>query len=80
MVATYADDAAGTGTLTELHTWWNILHDMSPQFGYFVNSFNTFLIVNLPLARSIFGGTRIIFSSLLRADDIWALLLAYICM
>ena len=62
----YADDAAAAGHLTDLHTWWDILCDIGPQFGYFVNSSKTFLIVketHLPMARSIFGDTGIQFTT-----------------
>lgn len=58
----YADDAAAAGRLTDLRTWWDMLCAIGPQFGYFVNSSKTFLIVketHLPLARSIFGDTGI---------------------
>ena len=38
----YANDAAAAGHLTDLRTWWGILCDIGPQFGYFVNSSKTF--------------------------------------
>ena len=41
----YADDAAAAGHLTDLRTWWDMLCDIGPHFGYFVNSSKTFLIV-----------------------------------
>ena len=34
----YADDAAAAGQLSNLCTWWDLLCDVGPQFGYFVNS------------------------------------------
>ena len=58
----YADDAAAAGLLTDLCTWWDMLCDIGPQFGYFVNSSKTFLIVketHLPMANAIFENTGI---------------------
>ena len=58
----YADDAAAAGLLTDLRTWWDMLCDIGPQFGYFVNSSKTFLIVketHLPMAHAIFENTGI---------------------
>ena len=57
----YVDDAAAAGLLTDLRTWWDILCDIGPQFGYFVTS-KTFLIVketHLPMAHAIFENTGI---------------------
>ena len=68
----YTDDAAAAGHLADLRTFWDMLCDTGPQFGYFVNSSKTFLIVkeiHLPLACSIFGNTGIQFT-ILRADGI----------
>ena len=62
----YADDAAAAGHLTGLRSWWDILCDIGPQFGYFVNSSKTFLIVkemHLPMARAIFKDTGIQFTT-----------------
>ena len=62
----YADDAAAAGHLTDLRTWWDIICDIGPQFGYFVNSSKTFLIVketHLPMTRSIFEDTGIQFTT-----------------
>ena len=58
----YADDAVAAGLLTDLRTWWDMLCDIGPQFGYFVNSSKTFLIVketHLPMAHAIFENTGI---------------------
>jgi len=58
----YADDAAAAGLLTDLRAWWDMLCDIGPQYGYFVNSSKTFLIVkeeHLTQARLIFAGTNI---------------------
>ena len=62
----YTDDAAAAGHLADLRTWWDMLCDIGPQFGYFVNSSKKVLIVkeiHLPLARSIFGDTGIQFTT-----------------
>ena len=62
----YADDAAAAGHLTGLCSWWDVLCDIGPQFGYFVNSSKTFLIVkemHLPMARAIFKDTGIQFTT-----------------
>ena len=62
----YADDAAAAGHLTGLRSWWDMLCDIGPQFGYFVNSSKTFLIVkemHLPMARAIFKDTGIQFTT-----------------
>ena len=62
----YADDAAAADQLSNLRIWWDLLCDVGPQFGYFVNSAKTFLIVkeaHLPLAHSIFGDTGVQFTT-----------------
>ena len=38
----YADGAAAVGQLADLRAWWDMLCDIDPQFGYFVNSSNIF--------------------------------------
>ena len=37
----YADDSAATGTIKQLHTWWNRLAEHGPLFGYFPNPTKT---------------------------------------
>ena len=62
----YADDAATAGILTNLRIWWDKLCEIGPQFGYFVNSSKTFLIMkeaNLPAAHAIFDDTGIQFTT-----------------
>ena len=62
----YADDAAAAGQLADLYTWWDMLCDIGPQFGYFVNSSKTLLIVketHLLLAYSNFGDTGVQFTA-----------------
>jgi len=58
----YAGNAAAAGLLTDLQAWWGILCDTGTQYGYFVNSSKTFLIVkeeHLIQARLIFAGINI---------------------
>ena len=40
----YADDSAATGTVGQLHAWWNRLSEMGPAFGYFPNPSKTWLV------------------------------------
>ena len=41
----YADDATATGSLKNLHTWWDKLVTVGPSYGYFVNAVKTWLII-----------------------------------
>ena len=41
----YADDSAATGTIKQLHTWWNRLAEHGPLFGYFPNPTKTWVVV-----------------------------------
>ena len=45
----YADDAAALGTIKHLRKWWDELIVSSPQFGYFVNSAKSCIIVKQKL-------------------------------
>ena len=40
----YADDAAATGKLTMLKSWWDDLLQLGPAFGYFVNAKKSWLV------------------------------------
>lgn len=41
----YADDATAGGELYSLRHWWNMLREIGPMYGYFVNPTKTWLIV-----------------------------------
>ena len=43
--AWFADDATGAGKLTHLRTWWDLLNEEGPKFGYFPNGEKTWLVV-----------------------------------
>ena len=34
----HTDDAAGGGTLTQLHKWWDLLMETTPQYCYYANT------------------------------------------
>ncbi len=58
----YADDASASGTLTDIHSWWNHLSDLGPKFGYFPNGTKSWLIVKeefLEEASDLFKDTDI---------------------
>ena len=60
--AWYADDATAGGNLTHLRSWWDLLADRGPGFGYFVNSVKSWLIVkkeHLAKAEEAFTGTGV---------------------
>ena len=40
----YADDSAATGTIEQLHDWWDSLEELGPDFGYFPNSSETWIV------------------------------------
>ena len=44
----YADDAAAGGNLRHIRHWWDQLSALGPDFGYFVNSSKSWLIVKEP--------------------------------
>ena len=39
------DDSAATGTIKQLHAWWNKLAEHGPLFGYFPNPTKTWIVV-----------------------------------
>ena len=58
----YADDATAAGQLKPIRQWWDNLHGLGPNFGYFVNSSKTTLIVkehHLAEAMKVFENTNI---------------------
>ena len=57
-----ADDAAAGGNLRHIRHWWDQLSALGPDFGYFVNSSKSWLIVKeqyLVEAGKIFAETGI---------------------
>ena len=53
----YADDAAAGVSLKDLKAWWDRLNELGPDYGYFPNASNSWLIVkeeHLPAAERIF--------------------------
>ena len=58
----YADDAAATGKMDDLRTWWEEISTMGQYYGYFVNASKTWLVIKEGLddkARSAFGDTNV---------------------
>ena len=58
----YADDAAATGKVSCLRSWWDDIEKHGPSFGYYANAFKTWLVVkpdSLEEATSVFGDTNI---------------------
>ena len=58
----FADDATGSGLLTDLRLWWDKLEEKGPSFGYFPNGAKTWLIVKpevLDAAEDVFAGTEV---------------------
>ena len=57
-----ADDASATGSLTSLHTWWDVLASVGPGYGYFANASNTWLVTKERLTermRELFADTNV---------------------
>ncbi len=58
----FADDAGAGGRLMNLLSWWNVLRDSGPKFGYFVNPPKSWLIVKdhcYDRAKALFHGSGI---------------------
>ena len=58
----YADDAAATGKVSSLRSWWDDIEKYGPSFGYYANASKTWLVVKpdfLEEATSVFGDTNI---------------------
>jgi len=58
----YADDAAATGKISCLRSWWDDIVTHGPSFGYFANASKTWLVVKPTFrdeASGIFGDTNI---------------------
>ena len=39
--ALYADDSAATSKLEQLKSWWDLLNEIGPRYGYFPNRAKT---------------------------------------
>ena len=60
--AWYAENAAASGSLSQLRLWWDELESLGPGFGYFTDSRNTWLIIKPGLeqaAAQAFEGTQV---------------------
>ena len=58
----YADDAAATGKISSLRSWWDDIVMHGPSFGYFANAAKTWLVVKpglLEEASLAFGDTNV---------------------
>ena len=58
----YADDAAATGKVSSLRSWWDDIEKHGPSFGYYANASKTWLVVkpdSLEEATSVFGDTNV---------------------
>ena len=58
----YADDATAAGSLIHLRLWWDALVAHGPGFGYYVNSYKTWLVTKdsmAPQAKELFKDTAI---------------------
>ena len=58
----FADDAAGSGPITSLRTWWDYLNSEGPKFGYFPNAIKTWLVVKegmVAAATAAFSDTAV---------------------
>ena len=58
----YADDAAATGKIADLHEWWNEVSCLGPCYGYHANASKTWLVTKeefLSEATAVFGDTSV---------------------
>ncbi|KAL5467453.1 hypothetical protein EMCRGX_G031678 [Ephydatia muelleri] len=58
----YADDATACGKLSEIRSWWKHLVEIGPQYGYFPNASQTWMIVKkekFEEAQAVFEGTSV---------------------
>ena len=52
MVA-FADDMASAGRLSKLRSWWKVLLDVGPKYGYFPKPSKTILMLNLNKSQKL---------------------------
>lgn len=58
----YADDASASGSIQDIHNWWNELTKIGPDFGYYPNACKTWLITkpqHLQAATTAFGDSQV---------------------
>ena len=58
----YADDAAGTGKITNLRRWWDEISRLGPSFGCNLNATKTWLVIKKEFkskAIALFGDTQV---------------------
>ena len=58
----YADDAAATGKISDLHVWWDEITHLGPSYGYYANASKTCLVIKKEIqsdADAIFGDTQV---------------------
>ena len=57
----YADDACATGSLRDLRRWWDDLLLLGPDYGYFINASNCWLLLKDPAVADValFDGTGV---------------------
>jgi hypothetical protein len=64
--AWFADDAQAGGKLAKLRSWWDLLVDFGPHFGYFPEPSKTWLVVKPDLlseAKAIFADSGVQFTT-----------------
>ena len=58
----YADDAAATGKIASLRTWWDELSRLGPSYGYYANGSKTWLVTKEEFkieAEEVFADTSV---------------------
>ena len=71
----YADDAAATGKIASLRTWWDEISRLGPSYGYYANGSKTWLVTKefKIEAEEVFADTSV---QITVEDPIWVLHLA----
>ena len=58
----YADDAAATGKIASLQTWWDEISCLGPSYGYYANGSKTWLVTKEEFkleAEEVFADTSV---------------------
>ena len=57
----YADDACASGSLQNLHQWWNDLLSLGPKYGYLINASKCWLLLkdSATADANLFDGTGV---------------------